>query len=149
MESVLIDSKKVYTVTLVFGLLNLLVTFPFLILFVTIPGFAVVALALRWLKTRSKTGMNLAPFAAGIDAAAFSFSTSLIQGVFPLWFIVIKLVSWALLLAMFITMKWELTIIPRPVVSLNDEETRRARKALKTRDPEDIMNISKIREWNF
>ncbi len=129
METVLIDSKKVYTFALVFGILNLIITFPFLVLFITIPGFAAVALALRWLKTRSKTGMNLAPAAALIDAASYFMSTGIIEGTFPTWYTSIHVLTWVFLVAMYIVMKWELSIIPRPVVALNDEETRRARKA--------------------
>ncbi|RMG32927.1 MAG: hypothetical protein D6732_12670, partial [Methanobacteriota archaeon] len=149
METVLIDSKRVYAVTLVFGILSLIITFPFLVMFVTIPGFGAVALALRWLKTRSKTGMKLAPIAAALDAISYFLSSGIAPGDFPTWYTAIHVITWVLLIAMFLIMKWELTIIPRPVVALNDEETRRARKALKTRDPEDIMSISKIREWNF
>ncbi len=148
-ESVLIDSRKTYVIVLITGILNLLITFPFLGAFLPLPGFAFVALTLRWLKTRSKQGMKLAPIAVIVDLASYLGFSSVAAGRIPQWYLTIKVISWIALIVIFFVIRWELSIIPRPVVELNDEEARRARKALKTRDPDDIMAISKIKGWSF
>ncbi len=138
-----IDSKTFYPIFVASALLSIVLRFIAIVALAPIVPLLLTAASVFWLKRRPKDAMRFSGLSIVSDLLMLIILSRFYMAIlYPL------MLYWISVPVMWFLITRELSIIPRPVFSYNQEEAKKARKALKTKDPNDIMAISKYRAWS-
>lgn len=140
--AIFIDTSSYYKVFLIALVLRMITLYAAISKGVVIIVFLLYLVAWHQIRDRYYVGLKILPIAIVVDLA---YALLIFRNQF--------VTTTAIMFTSFMVIFWLMTLneqrhLPRPLYAMNEEETARARKALKTKDPRDFENVIQYKDFS-
>ncbi len=142
-----LDSRSIYPIFLGISVIAIINHWPLLFYPLTLLVFIPMLVNVFTMKSNYRYNLKIIIYIILTDGALMLYLTLTLPA-FGLFFVVIPVFYWIVLIIFYYTIKREVKIISRPIFTMNDDDAYRARKAMITRHPEDIINIQKYKKFS-